>query len=80
MFSRTLIARRAITASIVAVQSTVVSEVALLKYCIAKSPIITAAKKPGTISSRQPSKRAAGLIGSAFGCQASAPMQTAAIR
>ena len=80
MFSRTLIPRRTITASIVAAQRIVVRPLARLKYCIAKSPIITAAKKPGTISSRQPSKRAPALIVSARGCQASAPMQAAAIR
>ena len=80
MFSRTLIPSRAITAIIVAAQSTVVSPLARLKYCIAKRPIITVAKKPGTISSRQPSKRAAGRIVSARACQASAPMQTAASR
>ena len=52
-----------------------------LKYCIAKRPIITAAKTAGTISSRQPSKRASGWIGAASaGCQASAPRQAAAIR
>jgi hypothetical protein len=38
------------------------------------------AKKPGTISSRQPSKRATGRIVSARGYQTSAPRQTAASR
>ena len=71
---------RAITAIRVAAQSTVVSPVAWLKYCIAKRAIITAAKKAGTISSRQPSKRAIGWIVSARVCQASAPMQAAASR
>ena len=71
---------RAITAISVAAQRIVVKPLAWLKYCIAKSPIITAAKKAGTISSRQPSKRAAGWILSVRACQASAPMQAAARR
>ena len=42
------------TAIIVAAQSTVERLVALLTYCMPKSPIITAAKTAGTIISRQP--------------------------
>ena len=59
MFSRSLIARRTITAIIVAAQSTVARPLVALKYCIAKRPIITPAKTAGTISSRQPSLPAA---------------------
>ena len=47
LFSRTLIASRTITAIIVAAQSTVARPLAVLEYCIAKRPIITAAKTPG---------------------------------
>ena len=53
LFSRSLIARRTITAVIVAAQSTVERPLVALKYCIAKRPIITAAKTAGTISSRR---------------------------
>ena len=50
-FSRSLIARRTITAVIVAAHSTVERPLVALKYCIAKSPIITAAKTAGTMIS-----------------------------
>ncbi len=80
LFSRTLIPRRVITAIIVAAQRTVVSPPVWLKYCIAKRAIITAAKKAGTISSRQPSKRASRRIVAAPCCQAAAPMKAAEIR
>ncbi len=68
------------TAIIVAAQSTAVSPLARLKYCIAKRPIITVAKNAGTISSRQPSKRASLRIVPVPGCHAAAPMKAAEIR
>ena len=55
LFSRSLIASRTITAVIVAAQSTVERPLVALKYCIAKRPIITAAKTAGTTISRRSS-------------------------
>ena len=53
LFSRSLIARRRITAVIVAAQRIVERPLVALKYCIAKRPIMTPAKTAGTMISRQ---------------------------
>ena len=81
MFSRSLIARRTITAIIVAAQSTVERPLVALKYCIAKRPIITAAKTAGHDQLAPAVAARRRLISAASaGCQAAAPRQTAAIR
>jgi len=81
LFSLSLIARRTITAVIVAAQSTVERPLVALKYCIPKRPIITPAKRAGTMISRRLSPLAGEVISAAsVGCQTPAPRQTAAIR
>jgi hypothetical protein len=79
-FSRTLIARRTITAIIVSAQSIEERPVVALIDCIVKRPIITVAKSAGTISSRQLLVRGPGLIALVSGCQTAMPSRTAEAR
>ena len=69
------------SASIVVAQRNVVRALSwLLEYWMTTRATIATATIPGTIISRQPSKRASGRMRSASGCQASAPSRTAESR